>query len=135
MRFNIQNWVEQVKSRPEHIRHRYLIGCVAVSMFFVVTIWSLTITENFKKSSPVKSAEKNSNILPKTSDFSLDSILSGDGTIQDKPSKSGEDFLRQQEENRSRLDPEYEGIKPKESETGEEGATDNPSNIVMPTLP
>lgn len=135
MRFNVQNWIEQVKSKPEHIRHRYLLGCVGVSMFFVIIIWSLTITENFKKTDTVKSAEKNGNILPKTSDFSLDAILSGDGGIQEKPSKSGEDFLRQQEENRTRLNPEEEGIKPKENLSDEDETVENPSNIVMPKLP
>ncbi|MFA9262400.1 MAG: hypothetical protein ACEQSB_03530 [Undibacterium sp.] len=135
MRFNVQNWIEQVKAKPDHIRHRYMIGCVTLSMFFVVIIWSLTITENFKKSDTTDTAESVGNILPKSSDFSLDQILSGDGSMNSKPERSGQEFLRQQEESRARLNPDEDGLKPKGDQSADKENTTDPSNIVMPKLP
>ncbi len=49
MRWNIQNWIEDIKAKPEHIRHRYVIGCVATSMFFIIIVWSITVSEAFKQ--------------------------------------------------------------------------------------
>ena len=113
MRFNVQNWIEEIKGKPENIRHRYMLGCVGVSMFFVVIVWSLTVSENFKNSDTEGSSEMSNRILPQSADFSLDQILSGEENLQEKQQKSGEEFLREQEANRARLNPEEDGIKPK----------------------
>lgn len=139
MSFNVQNWIEQVKAKPENIRQRYMVGCVATSMFFVVIVWSLTVTESFKKTNPSDIAETTKatgGILPKSSDFSLDQILSGEGKFEAIQPKSGEEFLREQGENRTRLDPDDEGIRPKGEEVKEESETDPAmQNIPMLTLP
>ena len=95
MSFNVQNWIEQVKTKPEHIRQRYMLGCVATSMFFVVIVWSLTVTEGFKRTASTDTSEIKdaaSSILPKSSDFSLDQILSGEGSLEAVQPKSGEEF-------------------------------------------
>jgi hypothetical protein len=113
MRWNIQDWVEEVKGKPEHIRQRYVIGCVAASMFFVVIVWSLTVTEGFKKSVAKTETTTNGGLLPKPSDFSLDDILSGKDAAGTVRSKSGEEFVREQTENRTRLNPDEEGVTPK----------------------
>lgn len=124
MRWNIQDWVEEVKEKPEHIRQRYVVGCVAASMFFVIIVWSLTVTEGFKKSvAKTEGAATNGGLLPKPSDFSLDDILSGkDSTDANKP-KSGEEFVREQTENRARLNPDEEGLMPKGETLTEEDET------------
>lgn len=115
MRWNLQSWVEEVKSKPEHVRQRYVVGCVAASMFFVIIVWSLTVTEHFKQSvASTESSTGVSGILPKPSDFSLDELLSGKKATEGTESKSGEEFLREQIENRSRIDPNEEGVVPKE---------------------
>lgn len=117
MRWNIQNWIEEVKEKPEHIRQRYVIGCVFASMFFVIIVWSLTVSENFKKTVIKKEgAASSGSILPKPSDFSLDEILSGQDSLDTNRQKSSEEFLREQQESRARIDPNESGIVPKESE-------------------
>lgn len=120
MRWNIQDWVEEVKRKPEHVRERYVIGCVVASMFFVVIVWSLTVTEGFKKSVAKTEATTNGGLLPKPSDFSLDDILSGKDTAETGKPKSGEEFVREQTENRTRLNPDEEGVTPKGEKPVEE---------------
>lgn len=121
MRWSIQDWVEEVKQKPEHIRQRYVIGCVATSMFFVIIVWSLTVTEGFKKSiAKTQSTAANGGILPKPSDFSLDDILSGKDTAETVKQKSGEEFIREKTEGRARINPDEEGVKPKEEKPAEE---------------
>lgn len=123
MRWNIQDWVDEVKTKPEHIRRRYVIGCVAASMFFVIIVWSLTVTEGFKKSvAKNETSTINGGILPKPSDFSLDDILSGKDTAAMNKPKSGEEFVREQTENRTRLNPDEEGVMPKGERPAEEEA-------------
>lgn len=122
MRWNIQDWVERVKGKPEHIRERYVIGCVAASMFFVIIVWSLTVTEGFKKSVAKTETTTNGGLLPKPSDFSLDDILSGKDSLEANKPKSGEEFLREQTENRARLNPDEEGVTPKGEKPAEEEA-------------
>ncbi len=124
MRWNIQDWVEEVKQKPEHVRHRYVVGCVAASMFFVIIVWSLTVTEGFKKSvAKTETTTTNGGLLPKPSDFSLDDILSGKDSTEMNKSKSGEEFVREQTENRARLNPEEEGLMPKGETPAEEDET------------
>lgn len=43
---DIQDKIEEIRRQPEHIRMRYVIGIVAVIMFFVVLIWIITVREN-----------------------------------------------------------------------------------------
>lgn len=38
--------IEQIRRQPEHIRRRYAIGCLAVSMALVIGLWFLTVQEN-----------------------------------------------------------------------------------------
>ena len=115
MRWNIQSWIEEVKKKPEHIRSRYVVGCVSASMFFVIIIWSLTVTENFKKTVAKKDVDGvSSGMLPKPSDFSLDELLSGKKPSGTSQQKSSEEFLREQVESRQRINPDEEGLVPKE---------------------
>lgn len=123
MRWSIQDWVEEVKRKPEHIRHRYVIGCVTASMFFVLIIWSLTVTEGFKQSATKNEGTIGGGLIPKPSDFSLDDIFSGKDSTETNTSKSGEEFVREQTESRKRLNPDEEGVAPRGEQSAREGDT------------
>ncbi len=100
--------------KPEHIRQRYVVGCVFASMFFVIIVWSLTVSENFKKTvAKTQDVTTPGSILPKKSDFSLEQMLSEEKAPGLNEVKSGEQFLRDQVENRTRLNPSEEGVMPK----------------------
>jgi len=40
--------IESIREQPEHIRMRYVVGCLVVSMFFILGIWLLSVGENFR---------------------------------------------------------------------------------------
>ncbi|MFZ1654413.1 MAG: hypothetical protein WBO92_02870 [Candidatus Moraniibacteriota bacterium] len=123
MRWNLQNWIEEVKMKPEHIRQRYVVGCVFASMFFVIIVWSLTVSENFKRTvAKTEDVTAAGGILPKPSDFSLDELLSGEKAPDATSPKSGEEFLREQVENRTRINPDEEGVIPKDDRPQQETA-------------
>ncbi len=46
---NISEKIAQIRKQPEHIRLRWVWGSVAVSMFFIITIWIFSITLIFKE--------------------------------------------------------------------------------------
>lgn len=121
MRWSLEGWIERVKMKPESVRQRYVIGCALASMFFVLIIWSLTVSENLKrtKTESADGAVAGNGILLKPSDFSLDDILSGEKAMEAGTPKSGEEFLREQVENRARLDLGEQGIVPKEAQSSE----------------
>lgn len=39
--------IAEIRRQPEHIRLRYVWGSVAISMFFIITIWIFSITLMF----------------------------------------------------------------------------------------
>ncbi len=39
--------VEYVRAQPEHIRMRYVVGCLLVAMIFILGIWMLSLRESF----------------------------------------------------------------------------------------
>lgn len=41
--------IEHIRQQPEAVRLRYVWLCVSVSMFFVFTIWILSVQTNFPK--------------------------------------------------------------------------------------
>lgn len=43
----IEKKVEDIRKQPEHIRVRYVWGAVAITMFFVIFIWLLSMKTNF----------------------------------------------------------------------------------------
>jgi|GEM_PF-4166732 len=129
MRWNVQNWIEEVKRKPEHIRKRYLVACVACSMFFVLIIWSLTITEGLKTARPIETAVEAGNMIPRPSDFSIDEFLSA-SPDQEAGGRTVQEFLRDEKENRTRFNPDEEGIQPKD-----ETAPPKPEPEMMATPP
>lgn len=119
MRFNLEQWIQNVQAKPEPVRMRYLIGCVAFSMILVIGIWSLSVSENLRSlSQDTKNVTENAQgLLPKASDFSLDSLLSGDKSLEDRKKEvSGETFFQNQLESREQPNFDEEGFVPKETE-------------------
>ena len=48
----LQDKIEEIRQKPEHIRIRYVWACVSVSMVFVIAIWIISIAVQNKKSNP-----------------------------------------------------------------------------------
>ena len=45
---NIQEKLEEIKRQPEHIRMRYVLASVFISMIFVLVVWIISLKQNFK---------------------------------------------------------------------------------------
>lgn len=48
---SLSDKIEEIRKEPEHIRHRYVLVAVAVSMFFILIIWLFSLKESFNLSS------------------------------------------------------------------------------------
>ncbi len=121
MRFNLEQWIAHVQAKPDHVRMRYLVGSVTLSMLMVLGVWSLSVSEGVRALS--QSAQETANevqgILPKTSNFSLDSLLSGEKSLEERKKEvSGELFFQEQLDSKQSPNFEEDGaIAPAEDET------------------
>lgn len=128
MRLNIEEWVAKIQAKPEPIRMRYLIGCVAFSMLLVVGVWSLSVSEGLQAISRDSQGVTDGvqGILPKASSFSLDSLLSGEESLEDRKKEvSGELFFQNQLDAREKPNFNEEGFVPKSDKE-----TENNSNPI-----
>ena len=66
---NIQEKLEEIKKQPEHIRMRYVIAFVSISMFFVLVVWVISLKQNFK------SIQSDSQTKEMMQDVSFDSAV------------------------------------------------------------
>lgn len=48
---NIQDKIDHIRRQPEHIRMRYVLGSVFVSMCFIGMLWIFSITVSFRNQS------------------------------------------------------------------------------------
>lgn len=69
--------IESIRQEPEHIRMRYVFGCLIVSMAFIVGIWLLSLGESFRNISKdvPGTVEKGKSMLPKEKAPSIDDLL------------------------------------------------------------
>lgn len=69
--------IESIREQPEHIRMRYVIGCLTVSMIFIFGIWMLSLGESFRSISKdvPEAIEKGKEIIPKDQVPSLNDLL------------------------------------------------------------
>lgn len=44
----IQNKIEEIRNQPEHIRMRYVLGSVSVSMVLIGILWIFSLTTSFQ---------------------------------------------------------------------------------------
>lgn len=101
MKINIWEKIEWVRQQPEHIRMRYVFGCLIVSMAFVIGIWLLSLKESFGNISRDVSntAEKSKEQLPDVKMPSLDSLLEKNaplGANTNKEEQTGEEYFEEQ---------------------------------------
>jgi len=53
---DIKRKIEEIRQKPERIRLHYIWGLVAISMFFIIIIWVLSIKESAKSLHPDNNA-------------------------------------------------------------------------------
>lgn len=46
---NLQEKIEEIRQQPQHIRWRYTVGSVALSMVFVIGIWAMSLSQSFSQ--------------------------------------------------------------------------------------
>ena len=122
MEERFENWIESVRQKPEPIRRRYAIVCVAISMALVIGVWLLSVGESFRNISSDTSttAEDARNLIPTPSSFSLDQMIEGNGNLGGATapaSPSGQEFFESQIQEKATPDFQ-EGVAP----TSDEGA-------------
>ncbi len=83
--------IEAIRREPEHIRMRYVMLSVAVSMVFVVLLWAFSVYEGFRSATDQPAGIPGIE-LPKAP--SLDD-LSGKGAAKTAP--TGEDFFQSEQ--------------------------------------
>jgi len=55
---SLQNKIEEIRKKPEHIRLRYVWALVAVSMFFIIIIWFFSLKNSqTQTASPLNSVD------------------------------------------------------------------------------
>ncbi len=97
--------IEEIRKQPEHIRMRYLLVCLSVSMFFIVGIWFLSLRESFGTvAQDIPAAtQKGKELLPPDQTASLQDLLkqSAPLRIEDKQNAGAPFFDTQLEERKS----------------------------------
>lgn len=71
-------WLEQAKKKPYHVRRRYAIVGLSVSMAFVVLLWSITWSVTPTTTNTNRAANKPN--VP-TNDFSFDDLMKQDKVL------------------------------------------------------
>jgi predicted PurR-regulated permease PerM len=59
MNIKIKEKIKQINNQPEHIRMRYVWGCVAVSMFIIFIVWIFSIFSMFTNKQGVPADNSN----------------------------------------------------------------------------
>lgn len=59
---NINDKLEEIRKKPEHIRLRYVWAMVAISMFFVIIIWFFSLKSSQTETAPVMNSIDTSKI-------------------------------------------------------------------------
>lgn len=103
--------IEWVRGQPEHIRMRYALGCLAVSMAFIIGIWLLSLQESFQSvSRDIPAAdEKGAALLPPGKTPSLNDLLKQAEPLRadGQDEKTGQQYF--QEQFPTRTEPADEG--------------------------
>lgn len=45
---NISDKIDEIRQKPEHIRLRYVMAMVAISMIFIIAIWIFSLKDSFQ---------------------------------------------------------------------------------------
>ncbi len=133
MRINLDEWVTRIQEKPEHIRMRYVVGCVVFAMLLVLGVWSLSVSESFRaiSSDAGAAATGSKSLLPSASKFSLDALLSGEKSLEERKKEvSGELFFQQQLDKKEAPNFEENGYVPAPAETQNQSDQSAPTDTL-----
>ncbi|MDO8566385.1 MAG: hypothetical protein Q7S04_04385 [Candidatus Moranbacteria bacterium] len=92
--------IEWVRRQPEHIRMRYVLGSLFVSMVFILGIWFLSLAESFQsiKQDTSAAAFKGKELLPKEGVPSLSGLLEQATPLRvdGQGEKTGKEYFNEQ---------------------------------------
>lgn len=92
--------IEWVREQPEHVRMRYVIGSLLVSMTLILGIWFLSLMENFRgMNQGLSTVTENSNeLFPKDRLPSLNSLMDQAKPlgVDGQDEKTGKDYFNEQ---------------------------------------
>lgn len=92
--------IEWIREQPEHIRMRYVFGCLLVSMAFIVGIWLLSLKESFRSiGRDVPAAvEQGKELLPGGETPSLNDLLEQAAPLRTdgQDEKTGQEYFEEQ---------------------------------------
>lgn len=116
MRENFWNKLASIREQPEHIRMRYVFGCVAVSMMFILSIWFLSLKDRFSSlaTTPSTLLEAEKEALSETPKTSLNSLLQAGETLQvdGQSKKTGQEYFEEQYRDRAPLSSNESSVVP-----------------------
>lgn len=92
--------IEWIREQPEHIRMRYVFGCLLVSMAFILGIWLLSLKESFRsigKDVPA-AVEQGRGLLPGGETPSLSNLLEQAAPLRadGQDEKTGQQYFEEQ---------------------------------------
>jgi len=96
--------IEEIRQQPEHVRMRYVFGCLFISMLFIFGIWILSLGESFRNiSKDVPGVVENGKkMLPNEQIPSLDDLLQKATPLQpESQSTTGGDYFNNQAQNKT----------------------------------
>lgn len=92
--------IEWVREQPEHIRMRYVAGCLLVSMTFILGIWLLSLKENFQRIGQDVPAgiDRGKELLPDGNMPSFNSLLQQNQPLEANQGdeKTGQQYFEEQ---------------------------------------
>lgn len=93
---SVWDMIDDVREQPETVRRRYMYGCVAATMVFVIGIWLLSVSESFRSVAveAPELQEQAAQVLPKPDTASLSGLLEQGKTlrVEDKGAKADDFF-------------------------------------------
>ncbi|MDP3957294.1 MAG: hypothetical protein Q8Q10_02225 [bacterium] len=92
--------IEWVREQPEHIRMRYVLGSLFVSMAFILGIWFLSLMESFQSigQDVPAAALKGKGLLPQEGAPSLSGLLEQAAPLRvdGQAEKTGQEYFNEQ---------------------------------------
>ena len=92
--------IEWIREQPESIRMRYVLGCLLVSMTFILGIWLLSLKESFQNISRdvPAAAERGKELLPSGDVPSLGNLLEQSAPLRadGQSEKTGQQYFEEQ---------------------------------------
>ena len=92
--------IEWIREQPEHIRKRYALLCLAVSMVFILGVWLLSLKSSFRNIGQdiPAAAEKGRELLPDGQVPSLGNLLEQGKSLDagGQGEKTGQEYFNEQ---------------------------------------